>query len=126
MSRVGIVCSVLGGLIAVLVLICVLTVVTLGSDFVNFGASHDISNYIQKIEHSNLSEQQKQKLTTRLEAIQSKARVGIRPTFMRWVDYDTAIRGALHDDVITPREWHRLDNNLKNIEAEQAQQKKPW
>ena len=105
--------------IAVVIVAGIVVAAVMGSDFVAFGISSDISEYIQLVEQSDLDADAKAPLLGRLQALRERARDEKLVGFWKWMDYDESIRALIEDGVITESELPMLESELASLEAAQ-------
>jgi hypothetical protein len=113
--------AIMGCLIPALVFLAVLVVgIVLGAnEFVAFGISSDITDYIAIIEKSDLDTDTKIDLRQRFENIRDLARKGEHVGFWVWLDYDESIENLIGDGKITEQELAALTRELERLE-------RPW
>jgi hypothetical protein len=113
--------AVMGCLIPALVLLAVLVVgVIMGArEFVAFGISSDITDYISIIEKSELDTDTKNDLRQRFEQIRDLARKGEHVGFWVWLDYAGSIENLIGDEIITEQDLAALTRELERLEQ-------PW
>lgn len=113
--------AIMGCLIPALVLLALLVVgIVLGAnEFVAYGISSDITDYIGIIEKSDLDTDTKIDLRQRFENIRDLARKGEHVGFWVWLDYDESIENLIGDGKITEQELAALTRELERLE-------RPW
>jgi hypothetical protein len=117
-SRKGYEKAVMGCLIPALVLLALLVVglVMGANEFVAFGISSDITDYIGIIEKSDLGTETKVDLRKRFENIRDLARKGEHVGFWIWLDYDESIQNLIGDGNITEHDLAALTRELDRLE----------
>jgi len=87
------------------------------SEFVSFGVSSDITEFIQVIRESELDSASKQPILDRLSALRESSRRGKRVGFWAWLDYDESIRRLIEDGGVTEADLGLLAKELDSIES---------
>ena len=110
--------AIMGCLIPALVLLALLVVgIVLGAnEFVAFGISSDITDYMSIIEKSDLNTDTKIELRKRFENIRDLARKGDHVGFWIWLDYDESIQNLIGDGKITEDDLAALIRELDRLE----------
>ncbi len=100
----------------VLLLVVILAIVLGAKQFVTYGISSDITEYIRMVEKSDLDADTKQDLQHRFERIRDRARQGQLVGFWVWLDYDESIRNLIDDGTITESDLASLTRELERLE----------
>ena len=110
--------AIMGCLIPAPVLLALLAVgVVVGAkEFVAYGISSDITEYIYLIEKSDLERDTKNELRPRFERLRDLARKGEHVGFWIWIDYDESIENLIGDGKITEDELAALIRELDRLE----------
>ena len=110
--------AIMGCLIPALVLLALLVVgIVLGANqFVAYGISSDITDYMSIIEKSDLDTDTKIQLRQRFENIRDLARKGEHVGFWIWLDYDESIQNLIGDGKITDHDLAALTRELDRLE----------
>jgi hypothetical protein len=86
-------------------------------EFVSFGVSSDVTEFLRLVERSGLDSETKQPLLERLRALREAARRGKHVGFWVWLDYDESIRFLIEDGNTTKEDLRSLARELDSIEG---------
>ena len=100
----------------VLLVVAILAIVFGAKQFVKYGISSDITEYISIVEKSDLDADRKQDLQHRFERIRDRARQGQLVGFWVWLDYDESISNLIDDGTITESDLAALTRELDRLE----------